>query len=82
MAPNEEVRPPTDIGDAPASPALERWLATPAGQRELIAYRRTFGALDRLYKETPRPVAYYCAVATPIGRLLVAATASGLVRVS
>jgi len=70
------------MGDAPATPALERWLATTDGKRELAAYRRTLGALDRLYKATPRPVAYYCAVATPIGRVLVAATAAGLVRVS
>ena len=70
------------LGDAPTTPTLEPWLATADGKRELAAYRRTLGALDRLYKATPRPVAYYCAVATPIGRLLVAATASGLVRVS
>jgi methylated-DNA-[protein]-cysteine S-methyltransferase len=70
------------LGDAPAPPALERWLETAEGKRELAAYRRTLGALDRLYKDVPRPVAYYCAVATPIGRLLVAATAAGLVRVA
>jgi methylated-DNA-[protein]-cysteine S-methyltransferase len=70
------------LGDAPASPALERWLETAEGRRELAAYRRTLGTLDRLYEERPRPVAWYCAVATPIGRVLVAATAAGLVRVS
>jgi methylated-DNA-[protein]-cysteine S-methyltransferase len=70
------------LDDAPATPALERWLDTADGKRELAAYRRTLGALDRLYAAEPRPVAYYCAVTTPIGRVLVAATAAGLVRVS
>ena len=70
------------LGDVPTAPVLERWLATTDGKRELAAYRRTLGALDRLYKAEPRPVAYYCTVATPIGRVLVAATAAGLVRVS
>ena len=29
------------LGDAPASPALARWLETDVGRRELVAYRRT-----------------------------------------
>jgi methylated-DNA-[protein]-cysteine S-methyltransferase len=70
------------LGDRPASPLLERWLRTPRGGRELAAYRRTLSALDRLYgRDTPAHV-YYCALDTPIGRLLVAASGGGLVRVS
>jgi len=76
------------LGDAPASPALARWLATDAGRRELAAYRRTLVALDHVAGDAPatrrasgRPV-YYCAVPSPIGRLFVAAADTGLVRVS
>jgi len=82
------------LGDAPASPALARWLATDTGGRELAAYRRTLAALDRVVGDAPakrsanetrraggRPV-YYCAVRSPIGRLFVAASEAGLVRVS
>jgi methylated-DNA-[protein]-cysteine S-methyltransferase len=82
------------LGDAPASPALARWLATDAGRRELAAYRRTLAALDRVVGDTPakrpadeasraggRPV-YYCALPSPIGRLFVAASEAGLMRVS
>jgi methylated-DNA-[protein]-cysteine S-methyltransferase len=74
------------LGDAPASAELERWLRTPEGRREAAAYRRTLGALRRLYGKGPwpasRPVVHYCAIRTPIGRLLVAASESGLIRVS
>jgi len=74
------------LGDARPSPELERWLRTREGRREIAAYRQTLGALGRLYGEvrpsTPRETVYYCAIRTPIGRLLVAATEAGLVRVS
>ena len=71
------------LGDAPASPALERWLRTAEGRHELAAYRRTLGALGRLYGgERSRPAIYYCTTRTPIGPLLVAVTETGLVRVS
>jgi methylated-DNA-[protein]-cysteine S-methyltransferase len=76
------------LGDAPASPALTRWLATEPGRRELAAYRRALGALDRLHGAPARAASlsaapvYYCAVRSPIGRVFVAASDAGLVRVS
>jgi len=74
------------LGDARPSPALRRWLETAPGRREIAAYRQTLGALHRLYGEVrasrPRPPVHYCAIPTPIGRVLVAATDAGLVRVS
>ena len=70
------------LGDRRASPALRRWLATTEGRRELGVYRQTLRALERLYGPSPRPVIHYCVIATPIGRVLVAATEAGLVRVS
>ena len=74
------------LGEARPSAQLERWLATPEGQAELAAYRQALGALGRLYGDVPlpkrRPTIYYCAIRTPIGRVLVAATEAGLIRVS
>jgi methylated-DNA-[protein]-cysteine S-methyltransferase len=73
------------LGDRRRSPALARWLGTLEGRRELRAYRRTLDALARLYGDTgaaPRPLIHYCALSTPIGRLFVAASEAGLVRVS
>jgi len=72
------------LGDAPASPALERWLATDAGRRELAAYRRTLAALEHVVGSptTAGRQVYYCAVPSPVGRLFVAASDTGLVRVS
>ena len=72
------------LGDAPPSPTLVRWLETDRGQREAAAYRRTLAALDRTYREPAtvlRPI-HYCAVQSPIGRLFVAASEAGLVRVA
>jgi methylated-DNA-[protein]-cysteine S-methyltransferase len=71
------------LGDRRPSPALERWLATRAGQRELAAHRRVLETLDALHGAVPAtgPTAYVSDLATPIGRLLVAATDAGLVRV-
>jgi methylated-DNA-[protein]-cysteine S-methyltransferase len=71
------------LGDRPPSPALERWLGTRAGRRELAAYRRVVTALDTLHADAPATgaTAYVTHLATPIGRLLVAATDAGLVRV-
>jgi methylated-DNA-[protein]-cysteine S-methyltransferase len=73
----------TVLGDRRFSPALERWLATRAGQRELAAYRRVLATLDTLHGEVPTTgsTAYVTDLATPIGRVLVAATDAGLVRV-
>src|SRR5262249_42570986 len=70
--------------DAPASPALDTWLRSPAGRRELAAYRRALGTFTRVYgairAPRPRPAAYYCAISRPIGRVLVAATDAGVGR--
>jgi methylated-DNA-[protein]-cysteine S-methyltransferase len=72
------------LGDASPAPALRRWLTTPEGRRELAAYREVLAGLDALYHHAgePAPAAYYCSLPSPIGRVLVAATDTGLVRVS
>jgi len=74
------------LGDARPAPGLERWLETKTGRREIAAYRRALSALEQLYRNVAtsgsRRIAYYDAVTTPIGRLLVAATDSGLVRIA
>src|SRR5207245_1376083 len=73
------------LGDRRRSPALARWLGTLEGRRELRAYRRTLDALQQMYGDAgaaPRRIIYYCAIPTPIGRVFVAATEAGLVRVS
>jgi methylated-DNA-[protein]-cysteine S-methyltransferase len=72
------------LGDAPASPALARWLAGDRGREELAAYAKVLEALARLYGEPAvgKPVVHYCAVPTPIGRLFVAATDAGIVRIA
>ena len=74
------------LGDARPSAELARWLATDEGRGELGAYRQALGVLDRVYRDVrvpePRRTVYYCALQTPIGRVLVAATEAGLVRVS
>src|SRR5262249_18353004 len=72
------------LGDAPAPPELARWLATDAGRRELAAYRAALEAFEALHADRPRParrVIYYCTMASPIGRLHVAASEAGLVRI-
>src|SRR2546427_837269 len=70
------------LGDARPSAALDRWLATQDGRRERAAYRQALGALHELYRDRPRGTIYYTSLRTPIGRVLVAATDAGLVRVS
>jgi len=73
------------LGDRRRSPALARWLGTLEGRRELRAYRRTLAALEQLYGDAgaaPRRTIYYCAIPTPIGRVFVAASEAGLVRIS
>lgn len=74
------------LGDAPASPQLARWLATAAGRLELAAYRAALRALRKIPGDatiaTARRTVYYDAVETPIGRVLVAATDDGLVRLA
>lgn len=74
------------LGDAAPSPALRRWLHTEEGQRELSAYRQTVDALNRVYREVPteapQPMVRYAEIHTPVGRVWIAATDAGLVRVS
>jgi len=71
------------LGDRPRSPGLRRWLGTPQGRDELDGYRRTLAGLDRLYGgDMPRPAIYWCAVPASIGRVFVAASDEGLLRVS
>ncbi len=73
------------LGDRGRAPGLARWLGTLEGRRELRAYRRTLEALQQLYGDASalgRPTVYYCAVAAPVGRILVAASDAGLVRIS
>jgi methylated-DNA-[protein]-cysteine S-methyltransferase len=61
---------------------VARWLRTEAGRRRLAGYRRALGGLRRLYGDVrPRPVLYWCSLPSPIGRVLVAASDTGLVRV-
>jgi len=73
------------LGDRRRSAALGRWLGTLEGRRELAAYRRTLEVLEALYGDAgaaPRRTIYYCPLPTPIGRVFVAASEAGLVRVS
>jgi len=73
------------LGDSPPPPALRRWLDTDEGRRELARYRRVVDGLQTLYGErptTPKETVYYCSLPTPIGKVLVAATEAGLVRIS
>ena len=74
------------LGDAEPSPQMRLWLNSAAAQRELGAYRKALGMLNKLYGDAAlsrsRPVAYYTVMRTPVGRLFVAATDAGLVRVS
>jgi methylated-DNA-[protein]-cysteine S-methyltransferase len=75
------------LGDAPAGATLARWLGTEAGRREQDAYARTLAALRALHG--PRavgpaatvPAVSWDAIATPIGRVLVAVGPRGLLRV-
>jgi methylated-DNA-[protein]-cysteine S-methyltransferase len=74
------------LGDAQPSRALQQWLATDEGRREQAAYRETLSRLNQLYGEVKVLPSiervYYTAMRTPVGRVFVAATAAGLVRVS
>ena len=73
------------LEDAPPSPRLQHWLATDVGRREVAAYGQTLSSLRDFYgaiETRPRCVAYYGALQTPIGRILVATTDAGLVRLS
>ncbi len=74
----------TLLGDERSSRQLEEWLRSPAGRRETTAYRQALGGLEQVYGDLRLPAAsvYYTALRAPIGRIFVAATESGLVRVS
>ena len=72
------------LGDAPAPPELARWLATDAGRRELAAYRTALEAFEALHADRPRParpIIYHCTMESPVGRLHVAASEAGIVRI-
>ncbi len=72
-------------GGRPAG-AVGRWLATPAGRREMAAYRKVLAGLETLYRNVALPSVrqelHYCSLPSPIGRVLVAASAAGVVRIS
>ena len=72
------------LGDERPTPEIGRWLRSAVGRREMAAYRRTLGTLQRAYGQVVAPPApvYYDSLPAPIGRVLVAATPTGLVRVS
>ncbi len=73
------------LGDVKPSPQMKRRLDSEKGRREAEAYRRTLTMLNAVYAGVaamPRRVAHYTTIRTPVGRLLVAATEAGLVRVS
>jgi methylated-DNA-[protein]-cysteine S-methyltransferase len=66
------------LGDAPASPPFRRVLAGDRGRRS----RRALAALDTLYGDVRvRPVVYWNWLDAPIGRVLVAVSDAGVVRV-
>ena len=74
------------LNEAVPSPRTRRWLATGAGRREMESYRKVLNMLNTLYADSAvrklEPAAYYSAVRTPVGRLFVAATRAGVVKVS
>jgi methylated-DNA-[protein]-cysteine S-methyltransferase len=74
------------LGDAQPSQQMKRWLSAGEGRRELESYRRTLEVLNTLYADVPvvesKRVVYYTSMRTPVGRVWVAATEAGLVRVS
>ena len=74
------------LGDALPSLQIKRWLETDAGRREWEAYRRVLGMLSDLYGDAAvaksTNVVHYTSMRTPVGRLYVAATEAGLVRVA
>ena len=73
------------LGDAPPSRELRQWLQTEEGRKMHGAYERTLNGLQQLYgtiEGSQRAAVYYDSLETPIGRVLVATTDAGLVRVS
>jgi methylated-DNA-[protein]-cysteine S-methyltransferase len=74
------------LRDATPSTELKRWLRTDAGRHTRAAYRDTLRALrdglnDRALARDTAPI-YYATIKSPIGRVLVAATSTGLARVT
>jgi methylated-DNA-[protein]-cysteine S-methyltransferase len=66
------------LGDTPATPAVRRGLAGDEGRRS----RRALAALDALYGDVrARPMVYWNWLDAPIGRVLVAVSDAGVVRV-
>jgi len=74
------------LGEVEPSAVLKRRLASDEGLRELSAYRKTLERLNGAYADRAVPrasrIVNYTSMRTPVGRLLVAATQAGLVRVS
>jgi methylated-DNA-[protein]-cysteine S-methyltransferase len=70
------------IDGVPPAREVTRWLRTEAGRRRLAGYRHVLGDLGRLYGALrPRTIVYWCSLPSPVGRVLVAASDAGLVRV-
>ena len=73
------------LGDAGATPELDKWLQTTAGRRERAAYTAALDAFDGLYRGIPdaaaRGTVYYDTMRSPVGPLLVAGTDEGLLRI-
>lgn len=74
------------LGDAEPSVELNAWLRTGPGRQARAAYRDTLRALragfgDRALDRNPASICY-ATIDSPIGRVLVAATAKGLARIA
>jgi len=74
------------LGDGEPSPQMKRWLDTDTGRRELKSYRKALDMLNELYSDAALAKAtrtvYYTSMRSPVGRLFIAATDAGLVRVA
>lgn len=74
------------LGDIKPSAELHRWLRTGPGREARTAYRDTLRALrtgfsDRALERSPAAICY-ATLDSPIGRVLVAATPTGLARIA
>jgi len=74
------------LGDVEPSPQLKRRLEAAEDRRELESYRKALSMLDEMYGDAAlaraKRTVYYTVMRTPVGRLFIAATDAGLVRVS
>lgn len=74
------------LGDTTASTDLQRWLRTDAGRQARTDYRETLrtvqnGLSDRAVAGAATPI-YYAAIDSPVGRVFVAASTTGVARVA